>query len=68
MGDVRNKEDLGSVGGGAADGAKPRDALPGTTVRKRYQQPRLRYLGSVRELTAGSATPAASDGNGFKPG
>ena len=67
MVDVRNEKDLGRDAGGAGEGVNPCQASPSTAERKLYHPPRLRHLGSVRELTAGSGNNT-SDGVGFKDG
>ena len=41
---------------------------PGENARKPYQAPRLRYLGSVRELTAGGLSFGNPDGDGTRKG
>jgi len=52
MADVRKQENLGFAEIGVADGSTPSHASTSRTARKPYRAPRLRYLGSVRELTA----------------
>jgi hypothetical protein len=65
MADVRKEKDAN-----ADDLSREnhRRSLPSTTERKPYHAPRLRHLGSVRELTAGASNGATSDGSGFKNG
>jgi hypothetical protein len=66
MADVRKEENLGITEGGPADGSNPSHPSPSTEARKPYRAPKLRLLGSVKELTAG-AQSGANDGSGFTP-
>ena len=59
MPDARNEENRGLESGTAPDESK--------NVRKPYRAPHLRYLGSVKELTAGISR-GRNDGSGRKPG
>jgi hypothetical protein len=59
MPDVRNDEDRTVESG--ADREDTSAALR-KNVRKPYGAPHLRYLGSVREITAGNVTAASSEG------
>lgn len=66
MADVRKEENLGITEGVVADGSTPSHASASTTGRKPYRAPRLRYLGSVRELTATGAGLSITDATNFK--
>jgi hypothetical protein len=58
MPDARNEKNRG-----LESGATPHEIK---NVRKPYRAPHLRYLGSVKELTAG-ARNGRTDGSGRKP-
>lgn len=66
MAHVQEKENLGVTEAATATGANSSPASAGASARKPYHAPRLRYLGSVRELTGTGAGASIQDLSNFK--
>ena len=62
MPDTRNEEDRAVESGPPHEGS----GTPGENARKPYRAPHLRYLGSVREITAGPFTQDRDEGGGAR--